>query len=460
MAESPNFLRTVYPYASFPRLVLEPGIAHPIWITDTTLRDGQQGAGPFAKEHMVAVYRFLHRLGGPKGIVRQTEMFVQLQEDRRAIEACIELGLPFPKVVGWVRPNEADLVWAKRLGLLEVGVLMSVSDNHIYRKLRKDRKSVRETYRRSLVQALEMGLDVSLHLEDVTRSDVYDFLVPFLQEVRRLQDEAGKPVGVRLCDTLGLGVPLDRTPLPRGVPALVRTALEEVGLSSEQLEWHGHNDFHMAQANALAAWASGCSGVNGTFFGVGERAGNTPIDALVLAYIGLKGDEDGMEPGVLSEAAAYFQGTMGVSIPGRYPLFGKEALRTKAGIHAYGMLNDEETYSAFDTHALLGLKPSVTVSKTSGVSGLAQWINAHFGLEGDLCLTKETKEVREVFRAIKESYEAGRVSDYQDAEVLEMVEVHAPGLYRRLMGLQQDGRGATGDIDSQPGGKDGANERD
>jgi len=384
-------------------------------------------------------------------------MFVQLQEDRRAIEACIELGLPFPKVIGWVRPNEADLVWANRLGLSEVGVLMSVSDNHIYRKLRKDRKSVRETYRRSVVQALEMGLDVSLHLEDVTRSDVYDFLMPFLQEVRRLQDEAGKPVGVRLCDTLGLGVPLDRTPLPRGVPALVRMTLEEVGLSSEQLEWHGHNDFHMAHANALAAWASGCSGVNGTFFGVGERAGNTPIDALALAYIGLKGDDDGMEPGVLSEAAAYFQETMGVLIPGRYPLFGKEALRTKAGIHAYGMLNDEETYSAFDTHALLGLKPSVTVSKTSGVSGVAQWINAHFGLEGDLCLTKETKEIQEVFRAIKESYEAGRVSDYQDAEVLEMVEVHAPGLYQRLMGLQQDGRGATGDIDSQPGGKDGTN---
>lgn len=440
MADSPNFLRKVYPYASFPRLVLEPSIAHPIWITDTTLRDGQQGAGPFSKSHMVAIYEFLHRLGGPKGVVRQAEMFVQLQEDRHAIEACMELGLPFPKIVGWVRPNKEDLVLAKRLGLTEVGVLMSVSDHHIYRKLLKDRRSVREAYRTSLEQALDMGMGVSLHLEDVTRSDVYGFVVPFLQEVLDLLIEAGRPFCVRLCDTLGLGVPFERAPLPRGVHGLVRTALEEVGLSSEQLEWHGHNDFHMAHANALAAWISGCSGVNGTFFGIGERAGNTPIDALVLAYIGLKGDNDGMDPGVLTEAAAYFGGTMGVSVSERYPLFGEQALKTKAGIHAYGMLNDPETYSAFDTHSLLGLKPGVTVSKTSGLSGLVQWINARFGLEGDLRLTKESGEVREIFRAIQESYQAGRAFDYQDEEVLQMVEAYAPGLYQRLMGLQKGSR--------------------
>lgn len=439
MSGSPDFLRSLYPYVEVPRLILKPGRSHPIWVTDTTFRDGQQGVGPFTKEHIVALYGFLNRLGGPNGVIRKSELFVQLKEDRRAIEACLGLSLPYPKPIGWVRVKEEDLILANRLGLSEVGMLMSVSDHHIYKKLAHDRLSIQKVYRRGLERALEMGFEVSVHLEDITRSDVYGFVVPLLQELRGVSDSTGRPLGVRLCDTLGLGVPIERVPAPRGVPALVQTVLSEVGLNTEQLEWHGHDDFHLAQANALAAWVNGCSGVNGTLFGIGERAGNTPLDALVLAYIALEGKDQGVDLCALKEAAVYFEETMGIRLPERYPIFGKEALTTKAGIHAYGMMNDEESYSAFDVEGLLGINPRVAISKTSGVSGLAQWINAYFGLESENRLTKANQDLRLLYRAIQENYGQGREKDYGDEEILELIETLTPSLFQRLLGQRCQG---------------------
>lgn len=434
MSDSPDFLRSIYPYAMVPRLIVKPELGHSVWITDTTFRDGQQGLGPFTMEHIVTLYGFLNRLGGPSGVIRNSEFFVQLKEDRRAIEACLGLNLPYPKPIGWVRTKREDLSWAKRLGLSEVGMLMSVSDHHIYKKLAQDRLSARKQYRMGLEWALEMGFDVSVHLEDVTRADVYGFVVPLLQELKGVSDLTGRSIGVRLCDTLGLGVPFEQAPIPRGVPALVQTVLSEVGLDAQQLEWHGHNDFHLAQANALAAWISGCSGANGTLFGIGERAGNTPLDALVLAYISLEGKGQGIDLFVLKEAALYFEETIGIPLPERYPFFGKGALTTKAGIHAYGMMNDEESYSAFDAEGLLGLMPRVAVSKTSGVSGLAKWINAYFGLEGESRITKENRELKRLYRAIQEDYGLGREKDYTDEEILELIKTLTPGLFQRLSG--------------------------
>lgn len=441
MSDSPDFLRSVYPYVTPPRLVLEPEVGHSIWMSDTTFRDGQQGLGPFTKDHMVNLYLLMSRLGGPRGVIRKSEFFVQHDQDRKAIEACLGLNLPFPKPVAWVRPNEEDLAWAKRLGVSEVGMLMSVSDHHIYKKLSQDRSSVRKLYRMSLERALEMGFEVSIHLEDTTRSDLYGFVLPLLQEFRGVSEPTAQPLGVRLCDTLGLGVPLERIAVPRGVPALIRTVLSEVGLSAEQLEWHGHNDFHLAQANALAAWTSGCSGVNGTLFGVGERAGNTPLDALILAYVGLKGDGEGVvDLLVIQEIAAYFEKDMGIPIPERYPLFGREALTTKAGIHAYGMMNDEESYSAFDVRGVLGLTPKVVISKTSGISGLAQWINTYFGLEGENRITKASRELHLLYRAVQKDYGQGRGRDYGEKDILELIQTLTPGLFQRLSGQDyQDG---------------------
>jgi len=128
-------------------------------------------------------------------------------------------------------------------------MLMSCSDYHIYRKLRWDRARALQEYARLAGLAVDAGITPRCHLEDITRADVEGFVLPLADELARVCGPRG--FKLRLCDTLGLGLPFDAAPAPRGVPALV-AALRARGLAPDQLEWHGHNDFHLAVANALA----------------------------------------------------------------------------------------------------------------------------------------------------------------------------------------------------------------
>ena len=102
--------------------------------------------------------------------------------------------------------------------------------------------------------------------------------------------EASKtPIKIRLCDTMGFGVTYPGAALPISVPRLVHAFASELGYPSELLEWHGHNDFHKVHVNAASAWLYGCSALNATVLGFGERTGNPPLEAAVVEYIRLKG---------------------------------------------------------------------------------------------------------------------------------------------------------------------------
>ena len=148
---TPNLYRHLFDYDSIPKVAFNHRnvpmhMPADIWITDTTFRDGQQSTSPFTVEQIVHLYKLLAKLGGPKGIIRQSEFFVYTEKDRAAVKACMELGLPFPEITTWIRANEKDFQLVKDLGIRETGILFSCSDYHIYKKMGMTRAQAMEKY--------------------------------------------------------------------------------------------------------------------------------------------------------------------------------------------------------------------------------------------------------------------------------------------------------------------------
>ena len=138
----PNLYRDFYTYEDVPRVAFNHrrvpmGMPKDIWITDTSLRDGQQSVEPYTVDQIVNLYKLMSKLGGPYGIIRQTEFFVYSKKDREAIEKCQALGLKFPEITTWIRASKEDFKLVRDLGIRETGILVSCSDYHIFKKLKR-----------------------------------------------------------------------------------------------------------------------------------------------------------------------------------------------------------------------------------------------------------------------------------------------------------------------------------
>lgn len=429
----PNLLRDVFPYDTVPKIVFD-GVseecdpAPQFYITDTTFRDGQQARPPYTVQQIVDLYTLLHRLGGPQGIIRQAEFFLYSDVDRAAVRRCLALGYTFPEVTGWIRAVKSDFALVEEMGLKETGILTSCSDYHIFLKLKKSRRQAFDEYLGVVKDALDAGIRIRCHLEDATRADFYGFVVPFVTELMRLREESGIPIKVRVCDTMGFGVPFANAALPRSVPKLIQGLRRECGVPSECLEWHGHNDFHKVLVNASTAWLYGCMYANGTLLGYGERTGNPPLEALVMEYISLTGDPSGMDTTVIREIAEYFEQEINYHIPANYPFVGRDFNVTRAGIHADGLLKDEEIYNIFDTTKVLGRPPRVAVDKTSGTAGVAWWINTYFNLPSKQRVDKKASSVLQITDWVDGQYRLGRTTSISDEEMVQQVRRHAPTL--------------------------------
>ena len=275
------------------------------------------------------------------------------------------------------------------------------------------------------------GVMPRCHLEDITRADFYGFVVPFVNELIKLSKSADIPVRIRACDTMGYGVPFSEVAPPRSVAGLIYGLKHYSDVKSELLEWHGHNDFYKAVANASTAWLYGASGVNCSLLGIGERTGNVPLEAMVFEYASLRGSMDGMDPTVITEIAEYFRRNMGYKIPPMTPFVGKNFNVTRAGIHADGLLKDEEIYNIFDTKKILNRAAAVMVSKTSGLAGIAYWINSNYSLSGDDMVDKRDELVSAVKDWVDKEYEDGRTSTLSTEELEAIIEKLSGGKYRR-----------------------------
>ena len=424
--KNPNLYREVYTYSEVPKIPFNHrrvplNMPEEIWITDTSFRDGQQSRSPYTADQIVDLFKLEARLGGPKGIVRQTEFFAYSETDREAIYRCMELDLPFPEITTWIRANEKDFQLVKDLGIKETGILVSCSDYHIFKKLGMTRSQAVEHYLKTVSMALEMGIRPRCHLEDITRADFYGFVVPFVNELQALSREAGIPVRIRACDTMGYGVPYSEVALPRSVPGIIYGLYHYADVPSELLEWHGHNDFYKAVPNATCAWLYGASAVNCSLLGIGERTGNIPLEAMIFEYASLRGTLDGMDPTAITEIAEYFKNKMGYDIPPMTPFVGESFNVTRAGIHADGLMKDEEIYNIFDTETLLNRPTKVNISNTSGLAGISYWINTYFRLKGDDKLQKQDPLIHYIKEWVDEQYANGRQTFICDDEMLSLI---------------------------------------
>ena len=433
----PNLYRDIYDYATVPKIAFNHrrvpmNMPEEIWITDTSLRDGQQSVEPYTVDQIVNIYKFLSRLGGPYGIIRQTEFFVYSKKDRQAIEKCMELDLPFPEITSWIRASKDDLRLVRDLGIKETGILVSCSDYHIFKKMKMTRAQALDHYLGTVKDAFDAGVMPRCHLEDITRADFYGFVVPFVNELVKLSEEAKIPVKIRACDTMGYGVPYSEVALPRSVPGIIYGLQHYSDLPSEMLEWHGHNDFYKAVTNASTAWLYGACAVNCSLLGIGERTGNVPLEAMVFEYAALRGSLDGMDPTVITEIADYFQKDIGYEIPVMTPFVGRNFNMTKAGIHADGLLKDEEIYNIFNTRKLLNRKPTVQIGKTSGLAGIAYWINENYNLPESEAVSKRDPLVEQLKQWIDAEYEGGRQTTLSTHELEAKIEQLSGGKYKRV----------------------------
>ena len=430
----PELYRDVFPYTHVSRIefddtFLVPRPADPMFITDTTFRDGQQARPPYTVKQIARIYDLLHKLGGKSGLIQASEFFMYSPKDRKAIEVCRSRGYRFPRVTGWIRANMDDLKIAHDMEFDEVGLLTSMSDYHIFLKLGKTREQAMNDYLKVVTKALEWGIVPRCHFEDVTRADIYGFCLPFARKLMELSHEASMPIKIRLCDTMGYGVPFPGAALPRSVQRIVRAFTDEAGVPGAWLEWHGHNDFHKVLVNGVTAWLYGCGGVNGTLMGFGERTGNAPLEALVIDYISLTGNDEAADPNVITEIAQYFEKELDYRIPDNYPFAGKDFNATSAGIHVDGLAKNEEIYNIFDTTKILNRSVPIIINDKAGRAGVAYWINQQFNLPPERQVSKKHPAVGQIHTRIMAAYEEGRNTSFSNKEIKNLVRRFMPELF-------------------------------
>ncbi len=416
--DEPNLFRELYPYSELPKVQFDddpPPMqpAETMWITDTTFRDGQQARPPYSVAQIVDIYELMSKLDGGAGLIRQSEFFLYSKKDREAVEKCREVGAAFPQITGWIRAVKNDFKLVKQMNLEETGILTSCSDYHIFLKLKKNRKQAMEQYLDIVRSALEEGIVPRCHFEDITRADFHGFVVPFASELMKLREQYGIDVKIRLCDTMGYAVPWAHATLPRSVPKLVSGLINDAGVPGRLLEWHGHNDFHKVLVNPATAWLYGCAAANCSLLGIGERTGNTPLEAMVVEAAQLQGQDPRVNYPTITEIAEYFQNEVEHDLATNFPLIGRDFNTTRAGIHADGLTKSEEIYSAFDTKRLLNRPIGVAITDKSGAAGIKHWIDSRYQLN----VAKDDPRLQAIRQRVEQEYENNRTTAISDEEM-------------------------------------------
>jgi len=420
---NPDYIPASFPQDDFPRYdwVEKPaGLPLAAWTTETTHRDGQQGGLPLTTEQSLRIYDILCAFTATSGAVRQAEFFVYRPSDRAALEGALERyqgGAPIEPTT-WIRAAAKDVELIKALGIRETGMLASISDYHTFHKFTPGgRNQAATAYLDATRMALENGIRPRLHLEDATRAPI-DFILEFVAAVQEIAAPYGDDLRpkFRVCDTMGLGLPYDDVDVPRSIPRMFRQ-LRALGLEPADLEFHPHNDTWMIVPNCLAAIREGCAAINGTSLGKGERTGNAPLEGVLLHLIGMGYFVDDKPDFTALNDLADLYGEMGEGVPAKYPLYGKDAHRTRAGIHADGLNKFWWMYAPFDVPALLGRPLEVSLTKDSGVAGLIFLIKQHLGVE----LEKSDPRLRQLNEVVLAEFDEGRQTGMEWEELRPLV---------------------------------------
>jgi isopropylmalate/homocitrate/citramalate synthase len=413
----PEYFPDQFPRDGFPRYAWEQrpsSLPAQAWTTETTHRDGQQGGLPLTAEQSLKIYDILCAFTGGSSAIRQAEFFVYRPSDRAALEGALERwrGGASIEPTTWIRATVKDVELIKALGVRETGMLASASDYHTFHKFKPGgRSQAAQTYLDAVRVTVDAGIRPRLHLEDATRASM-DFVAPFVEAVQEICAPSGLRPKFRLCDTMGLGLPYEDVALPRSIPNMIK-ALRSLGLDAEDLEFHPHNDTGLVTANCLAAIRAGCAVINGTSLGKGERTGNAPLEQVLLHLIGMGyfGD-DQPDFTALNDLAALYA-DMGEALPPKYPLYGRDAHRTRAGVHADGLNKFWWMYAPFNVPDLLGRPLEVSLTKDSGVAGVVFLIRQHLGLD----LAKDHPAVQAAQAWLTAEFDGGRQTSIEWEEL-------------------------------------------
>ncbi len=400
-------------YDEMPRIRLPEG--QEIKISDSTIRDGSQMPGiVMTKKNKLTVYEYLHKLG-----IEKLECFLYNKRDKDVAMEMLNINYDVPEVTAWARANKEDIDLVLKMdGIKETGILMSVSDSHIFDKMQlKSREDAEKKYLDTLDYAIDHGLRVRCHLEDMTRSDINGFVIPFTKKII----ERSKDAIIRICDTVGVGLPFPDADLPYGIPKIVQE-LKKIGVKN--IETHIHDDYGMGVINSLAGYWYGANWSNLTFLGIGERAGNSELEKILIFLINrVKGFEK-YNPQVLVEFAEYMGKEVGIHVPRNKAIVGRNVFAHESGIHTAGVIRNPFTYEPFPPE-LVGGKRNLMVGDSSGTDviriKIEEIVKEVTGL--DVKVDKKDSRIQEIYRDIHKLYdEEGRRSCISDDELKKYVE--------------------------------------
>ncbi|NJD77408.1 MAG: isopropylmalate synthase [Candidatus Methanoperedens sp.] len=400
-------------YEDLPKIKLPLG--QEVFISDSTIRDGSQMPGiVMKKRHKLEIFEYLHKIG-----VEKLETFVYNERDREAVREMLDRGYEFPEVTGWARANPKDIDFVLGMdGIKETGILMSVSDSHVIDKMGlKSREEAEEKYVNALQYAVDHGLRTRAHIEDMTRADNEGFVFPLIEKLLEIDPDCT----IRLCDTLGYGLPFPEAEEPYGIPYIVKR-LREIG--TKNIETHVHDDFGFSVACSIAGYWYGANWSSLTFLGIGERAGNAELEKVALFLITRVEGFDKYDLKSITEFARYMENEIGIRVPRNKSVVGRNIFAHESGIHTAGIIKNPFTYEPYQPE-LVGGKRELMIGDSSGIEVIRYKVEEtlnelmHVAAKVD----KNDPRIRAIQQDIQKLYnEEQRVSCISDEELKKYVE--------------------------------------
>ncbi|MDK2939426.1 MAG: citrate (Re)-synthase [Methanolobus sp.] len=399
-------------YDDLPKIKLPLG--QEVSISDSTIRDGAQMPGIVMKsQQKFQIYNYLHRIG-----IEKLETFVYNERDRKAIKLMMDQGYEFPEITGWARANPADIDMVLNIdGIEETGVLMSVSDPHIVDKMGLTREAAEEKYLNALQYAVDHGLRTRAHIEDMTRADNYGFTFPLIKKIMDIDPDCT----IRVCDTIGFGIPFEGVDEPFGIPMITKYLKDE--LNVKNIETHCHDDFGFAVANSIAGYWHGANWSNVTFLGIGERAGNAEMEKLLLFLARRIEGFDKYNLDSIVEFSKFMQDEIGIRIPRNKSVVGNNVFAHESGIHSAGVIKNPFTYEPYPPE-IVGGKRIFLIGDSSGIEVLRYKVQETLNelMEVNIEIDKNDKRLRAIQAEIQKLYnDEKRVSCISDEEIMAYV---------------------------------------